>query len=180
MNGPAADPRAPLPATQRGAGRPAALLSRLAFVCGSAGLLLAMTLDAAAVVGRHIGVPLLGSIELVQACIVLAASSALIGATLGRAHARVHVFSERLPSAARAALLRVGELLGALFFGSLAAGSIWVASELWGEREASELLGIPIAPLRAAWCASTIGIVALFVTRAVARRCEPEEAGREP
>jgi hypothetical protein len=68
-----------------------------AFFIGSAALLLAMSIDAVAVLGRHLGWPLLGAIELVQACIVLAASAAIIVATLRGAHARVHILTERLP-----------------------------------------------------------------------------------
>ena len=57
-------------------------LDRVAFVVGSMGLLGAMSADALAVLGRHVGLPLLGSIEIVQACVVLVASAAMIGATL--------------------------------------------------------------------------------------------------
>ena len=45
---------------------------------GSAGLLAAMTTDALAVAGRHAGIRLLGSIEIVQACIVVVATSAIV------------------------------------------------------------------------------------------------------
>jgi TRAP-type transport system small permease protein len=148
---------------------PASLLTRLSFLAGSAGLLLAMLVDAGAVVGRHLGLPLLGSIELVQSCIVALAASALVWTTMQRAHATVHVLTERLAPAARAVLQRGSELLGALFFAALSAGSIWIAAELWGEHEATDTLGLPVAPLRALWCVSTALCVALWLRAALRR-----------
>lgn len=47
-----------------------ATLLRVSFVIGAVGMLGAMLIDAQAVLGRHIGVALLGSIELSEACII--------------------------------------------------------------------------------------------------------------
>jgi TRAP-type transport system small permease protein len=149
---------------------PASLLTRLSFLVGSAGLLLAMLVDAGAVVGRHLGIPLLGSIELVQSCIVALAASALVWTTMQSAHATVHVLTERLAPAARAVLQRGSELLGALFFAALSTGSIWIAVELWGEHEATDALGLPVAPLRALWCASTALCVGVWLRAGLRRR----------
>jgi TRAP-type transport system small permease protein len=148
---------------------PASLLTRLSFLLGSAGLLLAMLVDAGAVLGRHLGVPVVGSMELMQGCIVALAASALVWTTMQRAHATVHVLTERLAPAARAVLQRGSELLGALFFAALSAGSIWIAAELWTEHEATDALGLPVAPLRALWCASTALCVALWLRAALRR-----------
>jgi hypothetical protein len=46
---------------------PQAAHARLLFYAGSAGLLTVMLVESAAVIGRHIGVPLLGALEIVQA-----------------------------------------------------------------------------------------------------------------
>lgn len=115
---------------------------------GGAGLLAAMGVDVCAVVGRHIGLHLLGSIELVQAAILVASSAALVAATLSRKHAAVHLLTDRVGRTARLTLARVSALLGVLFFLLLAAGSLWIAADLWNGQEQSELLRIPYAPLR--------------------------------
>jgi TRAP-type C4-dicarboxylate transport system permease small subunit len=142
------------------------LLATIAFVLGSAGLLAAMAGDVAAVIGRHLGIPFLGSIEIVQAAIVVAASSAMVGATLSRAHATVHIVTERLSAPNRRRFQRAADSLSALVFAALAAGSIWLAIDLWNGAESTELLGLPVKALRLVWCASAGIITSLFVTLA--------------
>ena len=146
------------------------LATRISFLAGAAGLLAAMGLDAAAVVGRHIGLPLLGSIELIRAAVVIAASSALVGVTLGESHATIHLLTERLPPGVRAALARATSLVCAAFFAWLAAGSIWVTAELWDGAEASEVLELPYKPLRLFWCASVLLVLVLFLRAAFDRK----------
>jgi TRAP-type C4-dicarboxylate transport system permease small subunit len=126
------------------------------FLVGAAGLLVAMATDAVAVLGRHIGRPLLGSIEVVQAAILLASSAAMVSATLAEKHAVVHLLIDRLQPASRAVLQRLHALLCMVFFAALGAGSIWIALDMRGGYERSELLGIPFAPLR------VISILAVF------------------
>ena len=60
-----------------------------------------------------------------------------------------------------------GAVMGAACFALLAAGSIWIVRDLWGGHEQTELLGLPIMPLRLFWCASATLIVVLFLSRAV-------------
>lgn len=151
----------------------AGIMTRISFVIGAAALLVAMSVDALAVVGRHIGVPLLGSIEIVQACVVIAASSAMVGATLARTHAEVHILTERLSLRARIALRRVSDLLSATFFAALAAGSLWLVADLWGGHERTELLHLPLLPLRLIWCASAVLMLTIFLGRVFAR-AKPE------
>lgn len=146
------------------------LATRISFVAGASGLLATMSLDAAAVVGRQVGFPLLGSIELIRAAVVVAASSALVGVTLGDSHATIHLLTERLPPAWRAALARATRLVCAAFFAWLAAGSIWVAAELWDGGEASELLELPYKPLRLFWCGSVLLVLVLFLRAAFERK----------
>lgn len=145
------------------------LLSRLAFAVGAFGLLGAMSVDFAAVLGRHLGLPLLGSIELSEVCIVCMASAAVLGSTLERGHASVHLLIERLGARAKRGLARVADLLSALFFGFCLVGSLLLVAELWHGAEQSELLGLPIMPLRVLWCAALAGIVVCFAARAFAR-----------
>src|ERR1700683_4759700 len=94
------------------------------FYLGAAALLFAVAVDAIAVIGRHIGTPLLGSIELMQAAILIAASAAIVSATLVDKHAVVHLLIDRLPPRVRAIMDRVHAALCALFFAALAGGSI--------------------------------------------------------
>ncbi|HVF17252.1 MAG TPA: hypothetical protein VNA21_10080, partial [Steroidobacteraceae bacterium] len=46
------------------------------FYLGAGGLLVAMTIEAIAVAGRQLGIPLLGALEIIQTAILVTASSA--------------------------------------------------------------------------------------------------------
>jgi TRAP-type transport system small permease protein len=151
-------------------GKIARSLEQMAFVIGSIGLLIAMTTDTLAVLGRHLGIPLLGSIEVMQASVVLAASAAMVGATLRGAHASVHILVDRLGPGAKRVLHRIADGLGAVVFCVFAAGSIWIAKELWGGHELTELLHIPLRWLRVLWIAAAIMIAAILIVRALAPR----------
>lgn len=140
-------------------------LERVAFVIGSIGLLGAMAADSLAVLGRHLGLPILGSIEIVQACVVLLASASMLGATLRATHARVHILIDRLHGAGKRLLLHCSDLLSAIVFLVFAIGSIWIARELWGGHEHSELLHIPLRWLRALWIVTALTIAAVFLIR---------------
>ncbi|HET8938259.1 MAG TPA: TRAP transporter small permease subunit [Polyangiales bacterium] len=148
-------------------------LTRCAFLVGSLGLLGAMAVDFAAVIGRRSGVPLLGSIELSQVCIVCMASASLLGVTLDRGHATVHLLTERLAEGPKRAFARASDALSAVFFAFILGGSALLAFELWNGAEQSELLGVPIVPLRVIFCASLAGIASCFIVRAVARKAAP-------
>ncbi len=137
------------------------------FYLGAAGLLLAMTVDAVAVVGRHIGWPLLGSIELVQAAILVASSTAMLSATLAGKHATVHMLMDRLSARSRAVMQKTHALLCALFFLALAWGGIWILSDLWHGYEESEVLHIPFMPLRVISIIAVLGVALTFVLRLV-------------
>jgi TRAP-type C4-dicarboxylate transport system permease small subunit len=145
-------------------------LSKLSFALGAAGLLGAMALDFTAVVGRHIGVPLLGSLELSEASIVCMASASLLGTTLDRGHASVHLLIERLSVRAKQHMLRGADALSGLFFLFVLCGSVLLVAELWNGAEYSELLHVPIVPLRLIWCCAAAAIVGCFGLRALGRR----------
>jgi TRAP-type C4-dicarboxylate transport system permease small subunit len=146
----------------------ALLLTRISFGIGALGLLGAMLVDFTAVVGRHTGLPLLGSIEMSEVCIVCMASASLLGVTLQRGHASVHLLTERLAERPKRWFARASDALSALFFAFILGGSAILLSELWNGAERSELLSLPIIPLRVIWCASLAGIVLCFVLRALA------------
>ena len=147
-------------------------LHRVLVLIGGTALLLAMGVDAIAVVGRHIGVPLLGSIEIVQAAVLVSGATALLIATLARVHARVHLLVDRVSERPRAALERCGVACAALLYAALLVGSVWIARDLWHAQEESELLRVPYAPLRiyAAMAAAAVSVT--FLVQAL-RRTRP-------
>jgi len=147
-------------------------LTRLAFAIGSFGLLGAMLVDFAAVAGRRSGVPLLGSIELSELCIVCMASASLLGVTLDRGHASVHLLTERLSARPKLAFARASDLLAAVFFSFILAGSAVLVFDLWHGDEQSELLQLPIMPLRVIFCASLVGIVICFMVRVLKNKVD--------
>jgi TRAP-type C4-dicarboxylate transport system permease small subunit len=149
-----------------------AVLTRVAFAIGAFGLLGAMLVDFVAVVGRRSGIPLLGSIELSELCIVCMASASLLGVTLDRGHANVHLLTERLAERPKRAFARASDALAAVFFAFVLGGSGLLVFELWHGSEQSELLALPIVPLRVIWCASLVGIVICFAGRALARKAQ--------
>jgi TRAP-type transport system small permease protein len=149
--------------------RPALGPATWLFYLGSAGLLFAMGADAIAVLGRHIELPLLGSIELAQAAMLVASSAAIVSATLAEKHAVVHLLIDRLSPIAQARMRRIHAALCAIFFILLAVGGIWIAYDMRGSYEESEVLKIPYAPLRMISIAAILA-VALINLRRIARK----------
>jgi TRAP-type transport system small permease protein len=122
-------------------------LRRLAVWIGGAALIAATTIDTLAVIGRNIGLPVLGSIELVQAAVLVSGIFGLIFATAGDDHARVRILTDRHARAGALADV-LGPLSMALFFAALLTGSVWLAADLWNGHERSELLGVSWRVLR--------------------------------
>lgn len=118
------------------------------FYLGAGGLLLAMSIEAIAVTGRQIGVPLLGALEIIQTAILITASAAMLSATLADAHASVRLLVERLSPSTQRWLRRFALLTSAAFFACLAVAATWLTMDAWNEFEHSELLHIPYRPLR--------------------------------
>jgi TRAP-type C4-dicarboxylate transport system permease small subunit len=150
-----------------------ALAENWLFYLGAAALLFAVAVDAIAVIGRHLGKPLLGSIELMQAAILIAASAAIVSATTVDKHAVVHLLIDRLSPRARRIMDRIHAALCALFFAALAAGGIWIALDLRGGNEESELLRIPYAPLRVVSIVAVLAVTLIYVSRIAGRRRDP-------
>jgi TRAP-type C4-dicarboxylate transport system permease small subunit len=120
-------------------------------------LLLAMATDTLAMIGRQIHVPLLGAIELVQAAVLVAGCGALLVAALEQSHARVHLLLDRMSGPTRRILENMHSISTAVLYAALLIGSAWLAVDLWGGHEESELLRIPYRPLR------IIAVVTLFL-----------------
>jgi TRAP-type C4-dicarboxylate transport system permease small subunit len=140
------------------------LRNALVWAAGGA-LLVAMLVDTLAMIGRQIELPLIGSIELVQAAVLLAAGGALIVATLDRAHARVNLLLDRLAERPRRLIGRAHSLAAALLFAALLAGSAWIAIDLWNGHEESELLRIPYRPLHLAVVLAFVVLLLLALRR---------------
>ena len=147
-----------------------AFVRRAALGIGAAALLLAMATDALAVAGRHIGFTFLGAIEIFEACVVIAATSAIVIATIDRSHARVRILLEQVAARVAGALDRTADLVSAVVFVVLIAGSVWLASDLWNGHEVTEVLNLPVRWLRVVWIVGAVLAAAIFTAQAVRRR----------
>ena len=139
------------------------------FAVGAIGLLTVMAVDTIAVLGRHLGMPLLGAIEIIQAAILISACAATVIATINQAHAAVHLVTDRLGPRAKHALSVIAAVLATLFFVGLCLGVVWLAMDFWSAREESELLHIPYRPLRALAALTIASVAALFAYQALRR-----------
>ena len=141
-------------------------LAKLAYAVGSFGLLAATAADSLAVAGRHTGLPLVGSIELVQAAVVLLASAGILIATIVGGHASVHIVTERVSKRASARLGLIADVVSALVFVFLAIGSAWILVDLWHGYERSELLHIQLRWLRLVWVLTGLVVAVQFLRNA--------------
>ena len=146
-------------------------LRRLAVWIGGAALIAATAVDTLAVIGRNVGLPVVGSIELVQAAVLVSGIFDLIFATADDDHARVRILTDR-HARGRALADVVGPVSMALFFAALLTGSAWLAADLWNGHERSELLGVPWRVLR---LIANLGLAACVVVALAAlfRRTRP-------
>lgn len=142
-------------------------LRRFAEALGACGMVVAMASDAIAVIGRHIGIALLGAIEIFQFSALVATASAIVVATLRRRHATVHILVDRLPEKRRHQIGRLSAAASALTFGLFALGSAWVVQDLWHTHEMTELLAIPLQPFRLFWIACAALVCGLFIIDAI-------------
>jgi TRAP-type C4-dicarboxylate transport system permease small subunit len=144
------------------------------FYIGAGGLLLAMAVEAVAVLGRHVGIPFLGAIEIMQAAILLTATAAMVSTTITQAHARVTLLVDRVNPTAQNVLKRLSAFLSIIFFVGLAAGALWLTMDTWNEFEQSELLHIPFRPLRVISFAAAAAIALLFLRELFQRTGEKQ------
>ena len=139
------------------------------FFIGAGGLLAMMLVETAAVIGRHIGAPVMGALEIVQFAIVPAACASMLIATLQGAHAAVHMVLERMPQAAQDWARRLGSVLAGLCFAALSGGSAWLALEYWNAFEQTEVLHLPLRPLRVLITIAAAALTVVFFHRALRR-----------
>ena len=138
---------------------------------GGLALLSATAVDTLAVVGRQAGFAIHGSIELVQAAVLIAGAVALVAASAAGNHARVRLVVERA-GAWRPWLERASELLGLAFLAALLTGSLWLAADLWASHEVSELVGVPWRWLRL-FANLALAAMVMIAARDVLRRPRP-------
>lgn len=131
---------------------------------GGLALLLVALIDTLAVIGRHVGFPLLGSIELIQPGVLVAGAAAILFATIMDSHARVRLLYDRLSPAGRQIADILSELSMLVFLGAVLAGSVWLSLDLWNAHEISEIVGVPWRWLR------LVANLALAATLAVSAR----------
>lgn len=144
----------------------------LTIIVGGLALLAATAVDTVAVIGRNIGLPLTGSIELMQAAVLVSGGIGLVIATIEQSHARVRLIVDRLSPKWRVLGDRASDALTAIFVLALLAGSAWLAADLWGAHEQSELLGIPWRLLRLIANLSLLAVCAILVWR-IAQKVRP-------
>jgi TRAP-type C4-dicarboxylate transport system permease small subunit len=147
--------------------RPVKPLLRASYGIGGAALFAMVAVDFTSVAARHLGLRVLGAIEIIQICIVIAISAAILTATLEGSHAAVHLLVTRVGPRARRALERLSEILSVVLFMGLLIGGLWVAIDLWPMDERSDLLRLPFAPARFVWClalllCALVSLVGLF------------------
>ena len=140
------------------------VLRRVCLITGGLAMFMAVLLDFGSVVARHVGLRAVGSLEISQFCITALISSAVVLATLEGAHASVHLLVTRVGPQVKVLLERLSEVLTFVAFAGLAAGDIWVASELLPLDERSDLLHLPFAPARLLWstCLAVCAILAVL------------------
>jgi len=141
------------------------LLLQVFFLAGSAGLLLAMATDAVAVLGRHTGFALLGSIEIIQAAVVVLASASMIYASRGDFHARIRILVDRVSDSTKGRFGTIANIVSVLYFILLAVGCVWVCVETWPDHERTELLHIPFRWLRLLLALSVVLMGGFFARR---------------
>ena len=131
----------------------------VAAAVGGVGLVGAALMDGVAVLGRHVGFGFLGSIELSQAFVCLAASGSIVLATLSATHATVHMVTDRLDDTGKRRLRIFADLLFVLTFAAMLGGGLWVFADMWPGAEQSELLHIPYKPLRLLWLVALASVI---------------------
>lgn len=145
-------------------------LTRTLVWIGGSALVTATLINVGAVIGRRVGLPLHGAIELVQVCVLVAGTIALVRATALDAHARIHLVLDRLSPPRRTWVERGCSLAGVFFFAALLAGSLWIQADLWTAHEAGEVIGVPWRMLRLVANLGLAAITVLFALQALRRR----------
>ena len=144
---------------------------------GGLALLAATAVDTAAVIGRHVGLPIPGSIEMMQAIVLISGMVAILVATIESSHARVKLVVSRLSPRRRLLADRLSDLLTLAFVAALLVGSAWIAWDLRDAHEQSELLGIPWMLLRLVAGGLLVACCGVLARRVIAPQRQGKDAG---
>lgn len=132
---------------------------------GGAALLAATALDVIGMLGRHLGMPLHGVIELIQPMVLYAGCAGLLIATAAGRHARVNLLADRLPERGKALVGWLEDLATLLFYAALLTGSVILALDLWNGHEVGELTGVPWRWMRLVVNLSLIALILALILR---------------
>jgi TRAP-type C4-dicarboxylate transport system permease small subunit len=134
----------------------------------------ATIIEAIAVSGRWLSLPLHGALEIIQAAVLVTACVSMLTATLEGSHATVHLLLNRVGPRVKAVLTRLASLISAALFVALTIASVWLVIEHWDGHEESELLHIPLRPLRLLCSVSMLLIVVVFAWRTIKPRASKQ------
>ena len=132
---------------------------------GGAALLAATLLDVLGMLGRHLGVPLHGVIELIQPAVLYAGCIGLLLASLAGRHATVNLLADRLPARGKAMAALLEDIATVVFMAALLAGSVILALDLWSGHEVGELTGVPWRWMRGVVNVTLIALIGLVLVR---------------
>lgn len=140
---------------------------RICIWIGGGALLAAVATDTLAVIGRQVGLPLSGSIELMQALVLVSGAVGILLASVAGNHARVRLLIDRLSPKRRQFADRFSDSLTLIFLLAALVGSVWLAIDMWDGHERSEVLGVPWWLLRMIVNLSFLAICAVLVRRII-------------
>ena len=121
---------------------------KLAVLFGASALIGTNVIVVLSVIGRHIAIPLPGSVEIVEMLIVVVASTSILYATVIYSHASAKLLIDRVGGFTKQLVESAGLVLGATFCLALTIGNGWLLYDYWSQYEVSPLLSIPIKPFR--------------------------------
>lgn len=131
---------------------------------GAIGLLAVMLLVSLSVVGRHLSIPVPGSIEIAEMLIAVIASASFIFATFQNKHAIARLLIDHVSARTHDILEKLATFFSIVLCFTLSYGSMWLIIDVWNLFEETPLLLIPIVPFRIFWFAATF-IAGLFLLR---------------
>ncbi len=138
-------------------------LNKLFSIIGILGIGLVTLTDTAAVIGRHLNMSLIGSIEVVQLGIVLLASAAIAIATKESKHARIQIVLNRINHSHRRNLDILSNIATFLFLILLFSANTWILLETWLTHERSEILHLPYHWIRSLFSATLLITITLLL-----------------
>lgn len=148
------------------------IVEAIAFGLGTCGLSLAALTDFVGVVGRHLGHPIGGTIEVFRVCSAVVVSAAIVLATISGTHASVHVLVQRMSAIWQDRSRRAGSVIAAAMFAAICVASVWLLVLTARGREETFLLNIPLWPFRVVWCVASAWVAGWFLVTAFRQKLE--------